>query len=270
MKDAFILTTFISFTYVSAVNYCSLHCVDPFGSKVENTACKCSISKKKCGPNPKLLPPEGDLKTYIVELHNEYREKLASGQEKFPAAANIIALAYDDNLQHTAQCWTIQCVMGHDKCRRTEQFEFVGQNFFWSSDTNCGTEEMLKVALKGWYDEVTSATESCLKKYDGCSGHFTQMVWAETTHVGCGRVSWSNGCTIVCNYGPAGNKLAAPTYEPGAPTCETDPKFTHLCRAKDPIVNPDNPVADGRSILTKKMHLLCLFHFLCFYLYNTL
>ena len=42
------------------------------------------------------------------------------------------------------------------------------------------------------------------------TGHFTQLVWAKTTHVGCGYIkfkdaSGSHATQIACNYGPAGN-----------------------------------------------------------------
>jgi pathogenesis-related protein 1 len=55
-----------------------------------------------------------------------------------------------------------------------------------------------------WYDEV--------KKYDFArglfsmeTGHFTQVVWTTTTHVGCGQVSCKGNDILVCNYDPPGN-----------------------------------------------------------------
>lgn len=237
MKTILLLITILSFTYVSAVDYCNLFCVDYNGVKLENTACKCSVNTSACGLDSVPFFPDAEMKNYIVQLHNEYRERFASGQDNFAPAANIPALAYDDNLQYTAQCWTDRCVIGHDKCRRTEKFEKVGQNFFWSSGRNCGDKQMMKTAVQGWYNEVSDATKACLKRYNGCSGHFTQLIWAATTHVGCARRLWSEGCTIICNYGPAGNMLDAPAYRPGTPTCETETKYPHLCKAKAAISN---------------------------------
>jgi hypothetical protein len=37
------------------------------------------------------------------------------------------------------------------------------------------------------------------------TGHFTQVVWADTREVGCGTVSCNNMEIWVCNYSPAGN-----------------------------------------------------------------
>jgi len=36
-------------------------------------------------------------------------------------------------------------------------------------------------------------------------GHYTQVVWAETTHVGCGKTKCPNMELITCDYWPGGN-----------------------------------------------------------------
>ena len=38
-------------------------------------------------------------------------------------------------------------------------------------------------------------------------GHYTQVVWENTTHVGCGRKKCPDMIIIFCNYWPAGNRL---------------------------------------------------------------
>jgi hypothetical protein len=37
------------------------------------------------------------------------------------------------------------------------------------------------------------------------TGHFTQVVWRATTHVGCGTASCTGLVLWVCNYDPPGN-----------------------------------------------------------------
>jgi hypothetical protein len=57
-------------------------------------------------------------------------------------------------------------------------------------------------------------------------GHYTQMVWAETTHVGCAAIGYYddyNGYPFtpgqpykqfyVCNYSPRGNATNKPVYK---------------------------------------------------------
>lgn len=53
-------------------------------------------------------------------------------------------------------------------------------------------------------------------------GHYTQVVWATTTAVGCAAIGYTEGdpnTTVmpyqqlyVCNYGPPGNYIGSPVY----------------------------------------------------------
>ena len=49
--------------------------------------------------------------------------------------------------------------------------------------------------------------------HDKVYGHYTQIVWAATTHVGAARQVCSNGKEIwVCVYNPAGNIVGEDVY----------------------------------------------------------
>ncbi len=44
--------------------------------------------------------------------------------------------------------------------------------------------------------------------FSGATGHFTQLVWKDTTRIGCG---YNFGCsmkTYVCNYDPPGGAFS--------------------------------------------------------------
>jgi Cysteine-rich secretory protein family len=52
------------------------------------------------------------------------------------------------------------------------------------------------------------------------TGHYTQVVWAESYTVGCGRVSFKESMDTnlyVCNYGPGGNIAPGSLYLTGEP-----------------------------------------------------
>lgn len=59
------------------------------------------------------------------------------------------------------------------------------------------------------------------------TGHYTQMLWAETRFLGCGQVSFPGGMgvkkLIVCNYGPSGNVDGKLMYRAGK-KCAKCPK----------------------------------------------
>lgn len=124
----------------------------------------------------------------LVDAHNAVRAKHCAGP-----------LVWSPKLAQAAQAWADAldaqgCKFGH-KPRNP-----FGENL--AAGTS-GTLDGQAVADM-WYDEV--------KDYrfpDGGfsmqTGHFTQVVWRETTQIGCG-VTTCNGMDIwVCEYDPPGN-----------------------------------------------------------------
>lgn len=50
------------------------------------------------------------------------------------------------------------------------------------------------------------------------TGHYTQIVWADTTKIGCGKIRYTDSkgwiaLYLVCNYGPTGNYINKPIYK---------------------------------------------------------
>ncbi len=77
-------------------------------------------------------------------------------------------------------------------------------------------------AFKTWADEQASynyATNSCAAGQD--CGHYTQVVWRNTTRLGCGVTTCTTGSPFtgfprwelwVCNYAPPGNVAGQRPY----------------------------------------------------------
>ncbi|KAL3310125.1 hypothetical protein Ciccas_011312 [Cichlidogyrus casuarinus] len=160
-----------------------------------------------------------EYKLLFLRLHNELREKVRKGElAGEPAAALMPDLQWDDDLADKAYLLAAQCRVGHDTNtdRRTANFPNVGQN--WAG--NPSPQE----GFAAWFNEYKSydfANNQC----NSICGHYTQLVWADSTHVGCAVADCSNypsfpyGYSIVCNYGPAGNVLGEkPYFEHGAAT----------------------------------------------------
>ena len=130
--------------------------------------------------------PKGEMKT-LLAAHNRLRKKHCAP-----------ALAWSDEVAKVAQKWAdklaSRCSIGHSGGGT------YGENLA------AGTAEIMdpEHTAEMWYSEV--------EKYDfgkgGFSmetGHFTQLVWRDTTRLGCG-VSACKGLRIwVCNYDPPGN-----------------------------------------------------------------
>ena len=71
------------------------------------------------------------------------------------------------------------------------------------------------------------------------TGHYTQMVWANSYKIGCGYTSYRKRNFvkkfIVCNYGDAGNLLNTPMYRVGRP-CSKCP--ANICSRRYPGLCP--------------------------------
>ncbi|CAN7988658.1 unnamed protein product, partial [Ixodes hexagonus] len=83
-----------------------------------------------------------------------------------------------------------------------------GENIYmaWSSDPNFRVDA--KTPVDDWYNEIRSY-DYAKPGFKSGTGHFTQVVWKSSTHVGCAvsRSSFRNAYFVVCNYDPAGNYL---------------------------------------------------------------
>ncbi|XP_044009949.1 venom allergen 5-like [Aphidius gifuensis] len=162
-------------------------------------------------------------KQEIIQVHNDFRAKVASGKEsrgngagKQPAG-DIPPLTWDDSIAEVAQRWASQCNFDHDKCRNTET-EQAGQNIASKSDSN-GYDSSMTDLITMWYDEVKKFNPQDVYsyKFDVNTGHYSQLVWGKTTHIGCGVAKYIKGgwysTYLVCNYGPSGNWIGEPVYQ---------------------------------------------------------
>ncbi|XP_033607394.1 venom allergen 3-like [Cryptotermes secundus] len=197
---------------------------------------KCEGYKKQ-----PLTQKEKDL---IVRKHNELRSKVANGQEHKgnpgpqPPASNMAELVWDDELAEIAQRWADQCEVGHDKCRTVERFS-VGQNFASITTTSPEFLNLLERQIQSWYDEVEDVMPDTITAFPGSSqgvtGHYTQLVWAKTKYVGCGRsfhvTDRGRTTVLLCNYGPHGNMWGSSVYETGTScsACKSSPCRDGLC-----------------------------------------
>ena len=122
-----------------------------------------------------------------VAAHNEYRKKHCAPPLTWSAELAKAAQAWADHLKKA------DCAFEHSRTR-------YGENL--AGGTSGALDPASSVEM--WYREVD--------KYDfkrgGFSmdtGHFTQLVWAATQHVGCGMTTCKGLDIIVCNYDPPGN-----------------------------------------------------------------
>jgi pathogenesis-related protein 1 len=141
----------------------------------------------------------------IVATHNKWRTD----------AGVTEPLSYSTRLAKSAQVWanhlkrSNHCQMQHSNTKGQ-----YGENLFWASARmwSDGRKELQKVSpaevIDSWGSEKADynpARNEC--RAGAVCGHYTQMVWRETTEVGCGMATCraSHEQVWVCHYQPAGN-----------------------------------------------------------------
>ncbi|EZA55695.1 Venom allergen [Ooceraea biroi] len=162
------------FISANAVDYCNLaSCSD-----VGEVHTMCQYPSSEPGPKCQQAHDVGltdSEKKFIVKKHNELRQRVASGQETRgspgpqPPASNMQDLTWDDELATIAQRYQ------------------VGQNIARTSTTGKEAPGIDRM-INAWYNEVALFNNADVSpfKYFEETGHYTQMLWADTVTIGCG------------------------------------------------------------------------------------
>ncbi|GIY91259.1 spider silk-constituting element SpiCE-CMa2 [Caerostris darwini] len=211
-------------------------------------------------------PTEEEI-TQIVDLHNQKRSTLATGNAGLPSSSNMMEMEWDPELAAVAQQYANRCKYAHDpgNCRRVMNFG-VGQNIAIQRLTGGHTipQADWKFAVDDWFSEIRYFNPNMICNFQPPTSHseeyrhFSQLSWAKSFRVGCGYVLYKEGNVFkdetytrlyICNYGPAGNVYGACVYNTGTP-CSDCPlntccgsgcsQYDGLCRrsSEQPPINP--------------------------------
>ncbi|XP_043232236.1 venom allergen 3-like [Amphibalanus amphitrite] len=181
----------------------------------------------------------GQEQTEILAAHNAIRRRVKNGDfanNNLPAAEVMPDLSWNDQLAVVAQRWADQCNFNHDACRKIEvegktEGETAGQNLAAAWRSPGSSKNWTEDAINPWfYDELDAFTQNDLtfrKASSYPAGHLTQVIWADSTEVGCGFIAFEDTQNIpdygpytftrrhyVCNYFPAGNIINQQIYQP--------------------------------------------------------
>jgi hypothetical protein len=144
--------------------------------------------------------------------HNQVR---AAVDTSGVPAGPLPYLAWDANLANYAANWAAMCrsangaLLDHNPNRtNVAGYAYIGENIYASSGAATARD-----AVSLWASEKQYFTYPATCAAGRTCGHYTQLVWRATTHVGCAlqncpSLTYPN--TIVCDYGPGGNSGGAP------------------------------------------------------------
>jgi pathogenesis-related protein 1 len=150
----------------------------------------------------------------LVAFHNKVRKEVGVGPVKWSAEIAKFAQAWADELAKNGK-------FGHrprDKGPWTQKY---GENI--AGFQKGGVLEGAQL----WYGEKKDYTPGMAIPKDFAAfkaGHYTQMVWKDTTEIGAGKAIYKMGAAdgsgwprqgaslLVCNYNPPGNFIGKPPY----------------------------------------------------------
>ena len=145
------------------------------------------------------LKADNIVKQVMLEQHNMERESL-----------DLVPLEWSDELAESAQLWA-DTLSVLDKAQHSDSG--YGENIWFGSYQSMTLEEMATEWLneKQFFRVGEPVPKNCSESWQKC-GHYSQMVWASTTQIGCGVASSEKTSYLVCQYNPAGNILDLAAY----------------------------------------------------------
>lgn len=184
----------------------------------------------------------------ILDLHNKLRGQV------YPPSSNMEYMVWDTELERTAEEWAETCLWEHGPAGLLPQ---IGQNL----GAHWGRYRPPTSHVQAWYNEERDYSYPYPQECNPycplrCSGpvctHYTQLVWATSSRVGCainlcynmnvwGQI-WAKAVYLVCNYSPKGNWWGHAPYKHGTPCSACPPSYGGSCKDnlcyKDDSSNP--------------------------------
>ncbi|MCI5207715.1 MAG: SCP-like extracellular [Candidatus Electrothrix sp. ATG2] len=141
----------------------------------------------------------------MTAAHNALRSQLG-----------IPSLTWSNTLAHAAQNWADQ--LARSSCRLRQSRAGYGENLYRASPKKYsnGIKKIQEISdqsvVNTWVNEGKNYNYTRNSCPEGC-GNYTQIIWKDTTEVGCGMALCSDKAQIwVCNYSPAGNVIGRKPY----------------------------------------------------------
>lgn len=178
------------------------------------TACAEQSSLRSVVSGSRLFPQEaGKIVSSGSRLSPEEAGKIVSLHNQVRAEVGVGPLRWSEDVAGYAQQWAdhlaaTRCGMEH-RPRSGKWQQRYGENLFIGTASHYGTSD----AVRAWEREKSSYRGGAIQA-SGFSaiGHYTQMVWRDTTRIGCATAVCRGNLIVVCNYDPPGNFLGRRPY----------------------------------------------------------
>lgn len=132
----------------------------------------------------------------FLQAHNEYRQK-----------HGVSTLKLNKHLCEISQNWA-NFLVKKNYLKHNTHPDCGGENIYSVTSTHVNFTITGDEPVKAWYDEINNHKFG-VEPNDLSTGHFTQIVWKETTEIGVGFAKNNGKIVVVANYTPAGNVIGS-------------------------------------------------------------
>ena len=107
------------------------------------------------------------LISQILHQHNQYRNLIAKGFDKYKPAARMATMQWNAELAQLAELNVKQCVMKHEQCHNTKNFKHSGQNLAYTNwyGMQMSVSQVVNNHIKAWFDEYKICPVDFVYKY---------------------------------------------------------------------------------------------------------
>lgn len=153
----------------------------------------------------------GDASTPAARTGEPWADEMLAMHNEVRAEVKVAPLGWSDQAAQLARDYAARCKFEHNPARGA-----FGENLFAGTGSYSARQ-----VVEGWADERAHYDYASNRCASGkMCGHYTQIVWRDTTEVGCfeqqctdnspfGGGAWT---LVVCNYAPPGNYVGQKPY----------------------------------------------------------
>ncbi|MDD4964333.1 MAG: CAP domain-containing protein [Gallionella sp.] len=194
---------------------------DPLNNSSEGEGGNAATSGSSSKGNDSALRAFLELRSRAVKPGGSTNELNASQTEmvaahnRWRAQVGVPDIAYSDMLEASAQEWADN-LKNTRQCRMQHSPGHLGENLYWAGPWSNGPKQDVSSTqvVNSWSSEKSDYNYADNRCAEGkVCGHYTQVVWKNTTSVGCAvAVCRDNSQVWVCQYKPAGNYVGQKPY----------------------------------------------------------
>jgi uncharacterized protein YkwD len=137
----------------------------------------------------------------FVDAHNAVRAAVQEPAGYTGSWQPLPPVSWSDDVAATAQAWA-------DNLKNNMSCELQhASGTGYGENLAGGTHLSPQSAVELWASEEKNYTYSPKYEFTNDTGHYTQIVWRKSTHIGCASAACPGSNVVVCRYDPPGNYI---------------------------------------------------------------